>query len=164
MNGCNQKQLLPLAVPSHSLYRIRRSYDDKWDTIEYRSSNDQYICSVMQHVQGIKLHNFMHSNCHGSIIIIYVRILVEFAFFTPRWLYLVRSELILNAARPEKRNQIQYEVEFRSFLNAISLERFKGFDLLSLSLSLLQSKIASFQVKVTQNQHQHNQNSPTIHP
>lgn len=46
MNGCNQKQLLPLAVPSHPLYRIRRNYDDKWDTIEYRSSNDQYICSV----------------------------------------------------------------------------------------------------------------------
>ena len=46
MNGCNQKQLLPLAVPSHPLYRIRRNYNDKWDTIEYHSSNDQYICSV----------------------------------------------------------------------------------------------------------------------
>ena len=46
MNGCNQNQLLPLAVPHHPLYRIRRNYDDKWDTIEYRSSNDQYIGSV----------------------------------------------------------------------------------------------------------------------
>ena len=46
MNGCNQKQLLPLAVPSHPLYRIRRNYDDKWDTIEYRNIYDQYICSA----------------------------------------------------------------------------------------------------------------------
>ena len=29
MNDCNQKQLLPLAVPSHPLYRIRRNYNDK---------------------------------------------------------------------------------------------------------------------------------------
>ena len=36
--------------------------------------------------------------------------------------------------------------------------------LLSLSLSLLKSKIASFQVQITQNQHPHIQNPPTIHP
>ena len=47
MNGCNQKQLLPLAVPHHWLYRLRRNYDDKWDTIEYRNTYDRYICSVL---------------------------------------------------------------------------------------------------------------------
>ena len=35
-----------LVVPSHQLYKIRRNYDDKWDTIEYRNTCDPYICSV----------------------------------------------------------------------------------------------------------------------
>ena len=50
MNGCNQKQLLPLAVPHHPLYTLLPNYDDKWDTIEYRSTYDLYICSVFDTV------------------------------------------------------------------------------------------------------------------
>ena len=46
MNACNQKQLLPFAVPSHPLYILRANYDDKRDTIEYRNTYDLYICSV----------------------------------------------------------------------------------------------------------------------
>ena len=47
MNACNQKQVLRFTVPRHPLYILRQNYDDKWDTIEYRSIYDLYICSVV---------------------------------------------------------------------------------------------------------------------